>query len=104
MMEQITKKVSEKYFHLFGHVIRRISCAFFDKNGQIQLPSGRTFHHFVKCKLGEEGVNEIMILSGEKILKLSSEKEAKIGSTPLEASRTEIQNKVGDKNSFGRYF
>jgi len=33
-----------------------------------------------------------------------SEKEAKIDSTPLEASRAEMQNKVGDKNSFGRYF
>lgn len=64
-----------------------ILLSFFDENGQIKLPSGGTLHHFVKYRLGEEGVNEIMMLLGEKILKLSAEKEAKIDSTPLEASR-----------------
>ncbi len=64
-----------------------ILLSFFDENGQIKLPSGGTLHHFVKYRLGEEGVNEIMMMLGEKILKLSSEKEAKIDSTPLEASR-----------------
>ncbi|AKB24620.1 hypothetical protein MSMTP_1151 [Methanosarcina sp. MTP4] len=64
-----------------------ILLSFFDENGQIKLPSGGTLHHFVKYRLGEEGINEVMMLLGEKILKLSSEKEAKIDSTPLEASR-----------------
>ena len=64
-----------------------ILLSFFDENRQIKLPSGGTLHHFVKYRLGEEGINEIMMLLGEKILKLSSENEAKIDSTPLEASR-----------------
>jgi len=64
-----------------------ILLSFFDENSQIKLPSGGTLHHFVKYRLGEEGINEIMMLLGEKILKLSAEKEAKIDSTPLEASR-----------------
>ena len=41
----------------------------------------------MKYRLGEEGINEIMMLLGEKTLKLSSEKETKINFTPLEASR-----------------
>jgi len=64
-----------------------IQLSFFDEDYQIKLPSGGTLHHFVKYRLGEEGINEVMMLLGEKILKLSSEKEAKIDSTPLEASR-----------------
>ena len=64
-----------------------ILLSLFDENGQIKLPSGGTLHHFVKYRLGEEGINDIMMLLGEQILKLSSEKEAKIDSTPLEASR-----------------
>ena len=64
-----------------------ILLSFFDENDQIKLPSGGTLHHFVKYRLGEEGINEVMMLLGEKILNLSSEKEAKIDSTPLEASR-----------------
>ena len=61
--------------------------SFCDENGRIKLPSGGTLHHFVKYRLGEKGINDIMMLIGEKILELSSEKEAKIDSTPLEASR-----------------
>ena len=64
-----------------------ILLSFLDENDQIILPSGGTLHHFVKYRLGEEGINEVMMLLGEKILQLSSEKEAKIDSTPLEASR-----------------
>src|SRR5664280_1506073 len=67
-----------------------ILLSFFDENDQIKLPSGGTLHHFVKYRLGEEGINEVMMLIGEKILKLSSEKEAKIDSTPLEASRYDM--------------
>ena len=48
-----------------------ILLSLFDENGQIKLPSAGTLHHFVKYWLGEEGVNEIMMLLGEKILKLS---------------------------------
>jgi len=64
-----------------------IFLSFCDGNGQIKLPSGGTLHHFVKYRLGEKGINDIMMLIGQKILELSSEKEAKIDSTPLEASR-----------------
>jgi len=55
-----------------------ILLSFLDENDQIILPSGGTLHHFVKYRLGEEGINEVMMLLGEKILQLSSEKEAKI--------------------------
>jgi hypothetical protein len=41
----------------------------------------------MKYRLGEEGINEIMMLIGENILKLSQKKEAQIDYTPLEASR-----------------
>ena len=61
--------------------------SFCDEYGLIKLPSGGTLHHFVKYRLGEDGLNEVMMLLGEKILKLSQIKEAKIDSTPLEASR-----------------
>ena len=61
--------------------------SFFDDTGLIKLPSGGTLHHFVKYRLGEDGINEIMLLIGEKILNRANIKEAKIDSTPLEASR-----------------
>src|SRR5674476_1320343 len=67
-----------------------ILLSFCDENGQIKLPSGGTLHHFVKYRLGEKGINDVMMLLGEKILNLSSEKEAKIDSTPLEASRYDM--------------
>jgi hypothetical protein len=67
-----------------------IILSFFDENDQIKLPSGGTLHHFVKYRLGEKGINDVMMLIGEKILELSSEKEAKIDSTPLEASRYDM--------------
>jgi len=60
---------------------------FCDENGLTKLPSGGTLHHFVKYRLGEDGLNEIMLLIGERILNLAQIKEAKIDSTPLEASR-----------------
>ena len=65
----------------FSPVIGSSVLFFLDENDQIKLPSGGTLHHFVKYRLGEEGINEIMMLLGEKILKLSSEKEAKIDYT-----------------------
>ena len=49
-----------------------ILLSFYDENDQIKLPSGGTLHHFVKYRLGEEGINELMMLLGEKILNLSS--------------------------------
>jgi hypothetical protein len=64
-----------------------ILLSFYDENSKIKLPSGGTLHHFVKYRLGDEGVNMIMMMLGAKILKLSSATEAKIDSTPLEASR-----------------
>ena len=51
-----------------------IILSFFDENDQIKLPSGGTLHHFVKYRLGEKGINDVMMLIGEKILELSSER------------------------------
>lgn len=73
-----------------------IMLSFYDINGQIKLPSGGTLHHFIKYRLGEKGINDIMMFLGEKISKLSSEKDAKIDSTPLEASR---YDKYADYNT-----
>ncbi|RZB29414.1 MAG: hypothetical protein AEth_01231 [Candidatus Argoarchaeum ethanivorans] len=53
----------------------------------MQIPSGGTLHHFVKYRLGVKGVDKIMEMVGEKIIKLTDSKEAKLDSTPLEASR-----------------
>ena len=61
-----------------------ILLSFFDESGQIKLPCGGTLHHFVKYRLGEKGINEIIMLLGEKILKLSPGKKAKIDFTPVE--------------------
>jgi hypothetical protein len=60
---------------------------FKEKDGKIPVPSGGTLHHFVKNRLGVEGINIIMEIVGEKISNLISSKEAKLDSTPLEASR-----------------
>jgi len=38
-----------------------ILLSFFD-DGRIKLPSGGTLHHFVKYRLGEHGVNELMLM------------------------------------------
>lgn len=73
-----------------------ILLAFHDDNGVIKLPSPKTLHNFVKYRLGEDGISEIMMLVGERILKLTQIKEAKIDSTPLEASR---YDKYADYNS-----
>jgi hypothetical protein len=45
-----------------------ILLSFFDDNYLIRLPSGGTLHHFVKYRLGEKGINDLMMLIGEKIL------------------------------------
>ncbi|MCZ7381413.1 MAG: ISNCY family transposase [Candidatus Methanoperedens sp.] len=60
---------------------------FKEKDGEISVPSGGTLHHFVKYRLGVEGINKIMEMVGEKIIKLIDSKDAKLDSTPLEASR-----------------
>ncbi len=60
---------------------------FKEKDGKIPVPSGGTLHHFVKNRLGVEGINKIMEMVGERIIKLIDSKEAKLDSTPLEASR-----------------
>ena len=64
-----------------------IILSFFDEDGQIKLLSGGIIPNFVKYRLAEEGINEVMLLLGEIILKLSKEKEARVDSPPLEASR-----------------
>jgi len=51
-----------------------------------KLLSGGIRHHFLKYRLYEERINEIMISLGEKILKLPQEQEARIEFTQLEAS------------------
>jgi Transposase DDE domain len=60
---------------------------FQEKDGKTLIPSGGTLHHFVKYRLNVEGINEIMMMVGEKISKLIEAKDAKLDSTPLEASR-----------------
>ena len=60
---------------------------FKEKDGKIPVPSGGTLHHFVKYRLGVEGINKIMEMVGERIIKFIDSKEAKLDSTPLEASR-----------------
>ncbi|RZB32827.1 MAG: hypothetical protein SRB1_01269 [Desulfobacteraceae bacterium Eth-SRB1] len=60
---------------------------FKEKDGIMQIPSGGTLHHFVKYRLGVNGVDKIMEMVGEKIIKLADSKDAKLDSTPLEASR-----------------
>ena len=57
------------------------------KYGEISIPSGGTLHHFVKYRLGIEGINKVMEMVGERIVKLMDSKDAKLDSTPLEASR-----------------
>ena len=60
---------------------------FKEKDGVILIPSGGTLHHFVKYRLGVKGINKIMFMVGEKLVKLIESKDAKMDSTPLEASR-----------------
>lgn len=60
---------------------------FQDKDGKTLMPSGGTLHHFVKYRLNVEGINEIMMMVGEKLCKFIDAKDAKLDSTPLEASR-----------------
>lgn len=60
---------------------------FQDKYGKTLIPSGGTLHHFVKYRLSVEGIDKIMEMVGERIIKLIDSKDAKLDSTPLEASR-----------------
>lgn len=60
---------------------------FQEKDGKTLIPSGGTLHHFVKYRLNVDGIDEIMMMVGEKISKLIEAKDAKMDSTPLEASR-----------------
>ncbi len=53
----------------------------------IPIPSGGTLHHFIKYRLGVEGIDKIITMVGERIIKLIDSKDAKLDSTPLEASR-----------------
>ncbi|CAD6492870.1 MAG: hypothetical protein CHKLHMKO_00360 [Candidatus Argoarchaeum ethanivorans] len=53
----------------------------------MQITIGSTPYHFVKYRLGVDGVDKIMEMVGEKIIKLADSKDAKLDSTPLEASR-----------------
>ncbi len=39
-----------------------------DKDGKTLIPSGGTLHHFVKYRLNVEGIDEIMMIVGEKII------------------------------------
>ncbi len=53
----------------------------------VPIPSGGTLHHFVKYRLGVEGITKIMEMVGTKIAKIIDTKDGKLDSTPLEASR-----------------
>ena len=61
--------------------------SFEDNNGVMNIPSPATLHHFVKYRLGEDGLDEIMFKIGKKISKTTKIIDAKTDSTPLEASR-----------------
>ena len=60
---------------------------FQNKDGETLIPSGGTLHHFVKYRLNVEGINEVMMMVGQKMGKFIEAKDAKLDSTPLEASR-----------------
>jgi hypothetical protein len=60
---------------------------FVNADGDIVLPTGSKLHHFVKYKLGNEGLQYIMGRIAEKIIKLTKHKDLKTDSTPLEPSR-----------------
>jgi len=60
----------------------------FDEEGGIyRVPSGSTLHHFVKYRLGVDGIDEVMEQVGRKLVQAASSKKARTDSTPMEASR-----------------
>ncbi len=61
--------------------------SFQEKDNKFQIPTRSGLHYLVKYRLGVEGIDEIMLKLGEKIAKLANSNEAKLDSTPLEASR-----------------
>jgi hypothetical protein len=69
---------------------------FVNDDGDIVLPTGSTLHHFVKYRLGKEGLQYIMGMIAERIIKLTKARDLKTDSTPLEASR---YDKHSDYNS-----
>ena len=60
---------------------------FKEHDGIIKTPSGGTLHHFVKYRLGIAGAEKIMMMVGKRIAQLADVKNAKLDSTPVEASR-----------------
>jgi uncharacterized protein Usg len=60
---------------------------FVNDDGDISLPTGSTLHHFVKYRLGTEGLQHIMGMIAERIIGLTKARDLKTDSTPLEASR-----------------
>jgi hypothetical protein len=60
---------------------------FEEGEGIYKVPSGSTLHHFVKYRLGVEGIDEIMEMVGKKLVQAATSKKATTDSTPLEASR-----------------
>ncbi len=60
---------------------------FVNDSGDIFLPTGSTLHHFVKYRLGTEGLQHIMRMIAERIIGLTKARDLKTGFTPLEASR-----------------
>ncbi|HDL16157.1 MAG TPA: IS4/IS5 family transposase, partial [Euryarchaeota archaeon] len=57
------------------------------KTGFYMVPSASTLHHFIKYRLKEDGITEVMLLVGKKMVQSATSKHAKTDSTPLEASR-----------------
>ncbi len=60
---------------------------FVNDGGNISLPTGSTLHHFVKYRLGTDGLQHIMRMIAERIIGLTKARDLKTDSTPLEASR-----------------
>ena len=94
-VEAMIKLVAVKFFRKtpFRKTVNNLTeeeawlLGFQEKDNQIQIPTGSALHHFVKYRLGVEGIDKIMMMLGEKIAKLANSREAKLDSTPLEASR-----------------
>jgi uncharacterized protein Usg len=60
---------------------------FINKDGDIALPTGSTLHHFIKYRLGEAGLQHVMGMITERIIRHTKYRDLKTDSTPLEASR-----------------
>ena len=56
---------------------------FVNDSGDISLPTGSTLHHFVKYRLGTEGLQHIMRMIAERIIGLTKARDLKKVLHPL---------------------